>query len=312
MLLKTAFLLITTGASVFFPVLSSIPLDRSYSATIEVRDESSAFTNVAALDPFFRQLAAFESHSRRRPIRLIQYDDSHTRADLFTGSVRKRLRRDFDGESSRLVKTTSYYPSSTDGRAVVYQPLGINGARAKRLSEMSENQGFLEGVSQSGPDLIVIAYGTNEVTDLDWTVDSYSRMLSGIIGRLRSAVPDASILIIGPPDRSVAGAAGWTSARRMPLLMEAQKRAALLAGAAFWSECDAMGGAGSMNEWVARGLGRFDHVHFTADGYDRLAGLFYSDLINAYRNSRMAGPELRRGVDLRVMRGVPISPKKIN
>jgi lysophospholipase L1-like esterase len=312
MMLKTAFLLVTTGASAFFPVLSSIPLDRSFSASISVRDEGSAFTNVAALDPFFRQLAAFESHGRLRPMKIIQYGDSHTKADLFTGAVRKRLQRDFDGEGSRLVKTTSYSPSSNDGRTVVYQPLGINGARAKRLSEMSESPGFLQGVSQSRPDLIVIAYGTNEVTDLDWTVDSYSRMLSGIIARLRSAAPEASILIIGPPDRSVAGAGGWISARRMPLLMEAEKRAAFFAGAAFWSECDAMGGSGSMNTWVARGLGRFDHVHFTANGYDRLAGLFYSDLITAYRSARVGTPASRKGLDVRVMQGIPVTSKKSN
>jgi len=195
---------------------------------------------------------------------------------------------------------------------VVYQPLGVNGARAKRLNEMLESPDFLESVAHSRPDLIVIAYGTNEVTDLDWTVDSYARMLSGIIARLRSAAPDASILIMGPPDRSVAGSGGWTSVRRMPLLLEAQKRAAFLAGAAFWSEYDAMGGSGSMNTWVARGLGRFDHVHCTASGYDKLAGLFYDDLINAYRSGRAGTPASRKGIDLRVMRGVPVPTKKAN
>src|SRR5260370_5833736 len=125
MLLKTAFLLITMGASVFFPVLSSVPLDRPFPASIAVRHESSAFTNPAALNSFFSQLAAFEAHSRLRPIRIIQYGDSHTKADLFTGAVRKRLQRDFDGEPSGLVKTTSYDPSSNDGRMVVYQPLGV-------------------------------------------------------------------------------------------------------------------------------------------------------------------------------------------
>jgi lysophospholipase L1-like esterase len=311
MLLKTAFLLFTTGASVWFPIGSSLPLDSPFSSALVARDESNGFINEAALDSFFRQLAAYESRTRVRPIKIMQYGDSHTKAELFTGAVRKRLRREFDGEASRLVKTTSYDASSNDGR-FVYEPLGVNGARAKRLNEMSESPGFLESVSHSRPDLIVIAYGTNEVTDLDWTVDSYSRMLSGIIARLRSAAPDASILIIGPPDRSVAGGGGWTSVRRMPLLLEAQKRAAFIAGAAFWSEYDAMGGSGSMNTWVARGLGRFDHVHFTASGYDRLAGLFYGELIKAYRSGRTGTPASRKGVDLRVMRGVPVTPKKSN
>jgi lysophospholipase L1-like esterase len=194
----------------------------------------------------------------------------------------------------------------------VYQPIGINGARAKRLRDMSESGSFLRGVSQSKPDLIVIAYGTNEVTDGDWTIDSYSRMLVGIVTRLRSAAPEASFLIIGPPDRSVPGSGGWTSVTRMPLLLEAQRRAAFLAGAAFWNEYDAMGGAGSMNAWVARGLGRFDHVHFTAVGYRKLAELFYDDLMSAYRSDRSRLPEPGKNLDLRVMRGVPITSKKSN
>jgi lysophospholipase L1-like esterase len=308
MLLKTAFLLIATTTSVFFPVTTSVPLDQPFSATIATPGDNSGFTNVAALNSFFTQLAAFEAHNRVRPIRIVQYGDSHTKADLFTGAVRKRLQRDFTGDVSRFVKTTSYNPAA-DAQTIMYQPMGINGARAKRLSEMSESAGFLQSVAQTHPDLIVLAYGTNEVTDLDWTVESYSRMIAGIVSRLRSAAPNASILLIGPPDRSVDGAGGWTSVRRMPSLIEAEKRAALLSGAAFWSEYDAMGGVGSMNNWVARGLGRFDHVHFTASGYDRLAGLFYQDLMSAYRGGRMTAPEATKSLDLRVMRGVPVSSK---
>ena len=94
----------------------------------------------------------------------------------------------------------------------------------------------------------------------------------------------------------------------MPVLLESQRRAALLAGAAFWSEYDAMGGQGSMNSWVARGLGQFDHVHFTAAGYSKLAGLFYSDLMDAYQNRQPGYYAPVRGLELRVMRGVPVSP----
>ncbi len=311
-MLKTVFLLLMTGTSVFWPIFMAVPLDGPVPATILVREDGKGITNGVALDSFFRQLAAIESRSRLRPIRIMQYGDSHTKADLFTGAVRKNLQRDFPGDFPRLVKSTSYGPMSADTKTLVYQPLGINGARAKRLRDMSESADFLRSVSQSRPDLIVIAYGTNEVTDGDWTVDSYSRMLVGIITRLRSAAPEASFLIIGPPDRTVPGSGGWTSAVRMPLLLEAQHRAAILAAAAFWSEYDAMGGAGSMNAWVARGLGRFDHVHFTAVGYGKLAGLFYDDLMNAYRSGRSSASESGNNLDLRVMRGVPLTSKKSN
>jgi lysophospholipase L1-like esterase len=310
MMLKTVFLLITTGASVFWPISPELPLGGSVPAQISTRNESNHITNSSALDSFFRQLAATEAGTRSRTLRIVQYGDSHTKADLFTGAVRKNLLRDFGGDVSRLVRHTAYRPSAS--QPITFQPMGINGARAKRLSDMSQNASFRQSVSENKPDLIILAYGSNEVTDTDWTVDSYSRMLVGIITRLRSAAPEASFLIIGPPDRSVSGSGGWATAPRMRLLLEAQRQAAILAGAAFWSEFDAMGGAGSMSVWVARGLGRFDHVHFTAGGYSQLAGLFYKDLIDAYRDERLASPAKGNSLDLRVMRGVPASSRKPN
>lgn len=314
MMLKTAVLLITTGASALWQIFAAVPLTGYVSApsTISVKETGNRITNAVALDSFFRQLAVAESRKRTQPIRIVQYGDSHTKADLFTGAVRAKLLHDFGVDMPQLVRRTAYRPASADGQPIVYRPLGINGARAKRLRDMSESESFLQGVSQTRPDLIVIAYGTNEVTDGDWTVASYSRMLVGIITRLRAAAPDASFLIIGPPDRSVPGTGGWTSAAQMPLLIEAQRRAAILAGAAFWSEYDAMGGAGSMNAWVTRGLGRPDHVHFTATGYSRLAGLFYAELMNDYRGKRPGAPDLRGNFDLRVMRGVPVTVIKPN
>ena len=303
--LKTALLI---GIAAALPALVVRGVDQPRAEPRAAYEDSGPIINRAALNSFFSQLAAIESHSRQRPIRIMQYGDSHTKADLFTGAVRRDFLRDFSGDTPRLIERTAYR-AGTNSQQAVYQPLGINGARAKKLRVMVEAPGFLQSLAENRPDLIVLAYGTNEVTDEDWTVSSYSRMLVGIISSLHAAAPNASILIIGPPDRSVAGAGGWRSVTRMPLLMEAQRRAAFEGGAAFWSAFDAMGGAGSMNEWVARGLGRFDHVHFSAGGYSRLAGLFYRDLMNAYRKTEPAVSTPLNSIDLRVMRGVPISPK---
>jgi lysophospholipase L1-like esterase len=72
----------------------------------------------------------------------------------------------------------------------------------------------------------------------------------------------------------------------MPLLVAAQRRAALESGAAFWSAYDAMGGAGAMEAWVQSNLGYRDRVHLTKDGYQRLGTMFYEDLTAAYRQSQ--------------------------
>jgi len=135
---------------------------------------------------------------------------------------------------------------------------------------------------QRKPDLIVLAFGTNEAADADWTFAEYRQLLAGILRRLHATAPRASILIYGPPDRADLPLA----AKRMPGVIEAERRAAFEGNAAFWSSYDAMGGPGSMKAWVARGLGQADRVHFTSAGYVRLADLFYQDLMRASAVSR--------------------------
>jgi len=173
---------------------------------------------------------------------------------------------------------------------VVYDVLGVNGARASRI--LSWNQPALAAVlADRKPDLIVLEYGTNEVADSGWTVASYQRFLAGLVRRLQSMAPQASVLLLGPPDRSDLPVA----VNKMPLMIAAQRRASFAAGAAFWSSYDAMGGGGTMNAWAAQGLGQSDHVHLTRAGYNRIGDLFYQDLMFAYRNSTL---DRRRGSSL--------------
>jgi lysophospholipase L1-like esterase len=61
-------------------------------------------------------------------------------------------------------------------------------------------------------------------------------------------------------------------------LIEAQRKAADLAGAAFWDARHAMGGEGSIIRWAKRGLAQPDHVHLTGAGYLALADKFYEEI----------------------------------
>jgi len=175
---------------------------------------------------------------------------------------------------------------------VSYDVLGINGARANRLISWNDTA-FVDNIVQRKPDLIIVAYGTNEVTDPDWTVESYQRMFAAILQRFRRAAPQASIIVYCPPDRGDVALAG----SKMPAMIEAQRRAAFQAGAAFWSSYGAMGGSGSMNVWSSIGLGQGDHVHLTKDGYLRMGTMFYEDIMDAYKKylTRAPRPTPRKG-----------------
>jgi lysophospholipase L1-like esterase len=241
--------------------------------------------NAGALRSFYSALADIREGRRTEPIRIAHYGDSHTAANILTAEVRRNFERDFGSGVDAQARSS-----------VIYDVLGINGARAVRLMSWNDSS-FAASVSRRKPDLIILAYGTNEVTDNNWSVESYQRLFVSIMRRFRRAAPQASILIFGPPDRAVRVSGGWQSVAKMTALLEAQRRASIEMGAAFWSAYAAMGGAGSMNTWVARGMGQPDHVHLTARGYIKLGDMFYDDFLSAYE--AYDRPDNRQQNDLR-------------
>ncbi|PYS73062.1 MAG: hypothetical protein DMF69_05890 [Acidobacteria bacterium] len=162
---------------------------------------------------------------------------------------------------------------------VAYDVFGINGARASRILDWNQ-AALAAAIKARDPDLIILAYGTNEVADSDWTPDSYELLLKQILRQLHAAAPHASILLFAPPDRADLPLTG-----RLKSMVSAQRRAAFANNAAFWSAFDAMGGSGSMNNWLRRGLAQPDRVHLTGSGYAKLAEIFYEDLKRTRPNS---------------------------
>jgi lysophospholipase L1-like esterase len=169
---------------------------------------------------------------------------------------------------------------------VVYDALGINGARASRPLRWDWKL-LASNLERRDPDLIIVAYGSNEVGDADLDLEEYQKHFSTLLERFRRAAPRASILVIAPPDRAVRVGRRWQIINRMPALVEAQRRAAFKAGAAFYDLFAAMGGAGSIERWAtqAPALAQADRVHLTATGYRMVAGWIFSSLVTGFLQS---------------------------
>jgi lysophospholipase L1-like esterase len=165
---------------------------------------------------------------------------------------------------------------------VTYETLGINGAQASIVLGWNEET-LRSNIERRNPGLIVLAYGTNEAGRKDWTLDTYREMYSQLIGRLRAAAPTATILVIGPPDRTQRiKNKGWVTMDGIDMIVQAQREAAIANGCAFWDERAKMGGKGSMLKWVTAGMAQADHVHFTAPGYHMLGDAVFRDLMSQY------------------------------
>jgi len=167
---------------------------------------------------------------------------------------------------------------------VVFDALGINGARVTTCLQWNEPH-WVEQLRHRSPSLVVLSYGTNESTNESMSVDTYEGQLVDVLGRIARAVPSASCLLLGPPDRAVPdGTGGWITSSKLLEIIASQKRVAQAAGCAFYDQFQAMGGAGTMATWSTEDPPRAqrDRVHLTRDGYTQLGGLFASDVMRAY------------------------------
>ncbi len=169
-----------------------------------------------------------------------------------------------------------------EDRGVTYEALGINGAQASIVFRWDADL-LASQLARRNPALIVLAYGTNEAGNPEWTQETYREMFAALLAKFRAAAPAASILVIGPPDRYSRVRGRWAPYARVDRIIAAQREAAWASGCAFWDLREKMGGAGAMRSWVYAGLAQGDHVHFTSAGYRRIGAALFEDLMYNYR-----------------------------
>ena len=167
-----------------------------------------------------------------------------------------------------------------DQPGVVVDTLGINGSRA-RYQLLWDEQVYQEHLRRRKPDLVVLAYGTNESGD-ESPLEDYERDLRAVLQRMRDSVPEASCLLIGPSDRPMqVEERVFEDRARTARLIEVQHRLALEQGCGFFDLVAFQGGALSMVHWAANdpAYAAQDHIHYTRVGYQRLGEVLLSALL---------------------------------
>jgi lysophospholipase L1-like esterase len=167
---------------------------------------------------------------------------------------------------------------------VVLDTLGIPGSRAAYQLQWNDPL-YREHLARRSPDLVALAYGTNEAGDDDVPIESYSASLRAVLVRIREVVPKAACLLIGPSDRPLKLDDGTFAVRpRVAAINEAQRSLAQAYGCAFFDTLAFMGGPLSMTRWVAAvpALGAPDYVHFTRRGYELMAEALLAALLSGY------------------------------
>jgi hypothetical protein len=136
------------------------------------------------------------------------------------------------------------------------------------------------------PSLIVLQYGLNIAQPNRTNYEGYRIQMEKVIRHFQRNCPQASILVIGVADKGGKVDGELTTETCIPYILDAQRRAALNCGVAFFSLYDAMGGEGSMVRWVKEekpALANLDFTHVNGLGAAKIAGFIHRFLTEGYQ-----------------------------
>jgi lysophospholipase L1-like esterase len=205
------------------------------------------------------------------------------------------------GEHSFRLETEKSAPVTLFGwvatqPGVTWESIGINGAEAPLILKWDQVL-FSRYLKDNSPALIVLAYGTNEAASSAWDEQSYEQTFANLIDTIHSYVPESSILVVGPPDRSLGSRRrAYHPFTGTDHIIAAQKAVCSTHSCAYWDQRERMGGLGSMQEWFYAGWAQPDHTHFTGDGYRALADTLMADLMTGYQNYKERNPNTGNAV----------------
>ena len=215
-----------------------------------------------------------------------------------------------DGPVSVLSVSTG-----TNSPGILYSNLGLPGATAATPASWTPDFAA-EDLRKLNPDLIVLEYGTREGFNDKLDMAQYETQFRLVIDQLKAWAPQASILIVGPPDAArlpaFASSAGaqvcralnaqeaaiyprmldgaderlgrWHSPPKLDAVRSVLRRAAAASGAYYWDWAKYMGGPCSIHAWAtfAQPLAAPDHITLSEAGDDRSARALFAELAGGY------------------------------
>ena len=195
-----------------------------------------------------------------------------------------------------------------EGDGVSYLSIGFPGATVQLLQRLDSGN-LADDIRRLAPDIVVLAFGTNEGFNDNLDVNGYISQYEQIVRRLQAIRPGMKIVMVGPADAArpsgqchaagvgqhCVGAAvvqtatiesprqlqASRSRRSSTPVREAQRKLAAKLGAAFWDWSTVQGGLCGAQVWAAANppLMAHDFVHMTLEGYKKSADQFADFLI---------------------------------
>jgi lysophospholipase L1-like esterase len=194
-----------------------------------------------------------------------------------------------------------------EGEGVSFMSIGYPGATVQLLQKLDSGN-VAEDFRRLQPDIVVLAFGTNEGFNDNLDVNAYIQQYEQIVRRLQALRPGLRIVMVGPADAARpsgqghcegvgqhCGASGGVQNAslessgnckfpvppKLNAVREAQRKLAAKIGAAFWDWSSVQPGPCGAQVWAAANppLMARDYVHMTLAGYKESADRFADFLI---------------------------------
>jgi lysophospholipase L1-like esterase len=191
---------------------------------------------------------------------------------------------------------------------VSYNNIGYPGATIDLVNKFDEKL-MTDGLRRLDPQIVVLVFGTNEASKPNLDAARYERNYEKAIARIKTALPNAQIVLVGPPDgaerpphclgKGPADAAchpappsdgalwtepadcDWHTIAHLDLVRDVERKIAERHGFVYWNWATINPNQCAAHQLVAASppLMTPDHVHFTPAGYVKGADLFLDVLI---------------------------------
>ena len=173
-----------------------------------------------------------------------------------------------------------FYGLTLDGdQGISLDNVAMRGASGTVFTKLDRGN-FKAMLTELDPRILIFQYGGNSVPYLTSpnAIDNYADYVLANLNWVRKMRPEASVIFIGPSDMSTLENGEYISYKHLPYLNDRLREVCVNNGVAYWSMFDAMGGANSMQHWVAQELAKSDYTHFSTSGTKVISELFFTAL----------------------------------
>lgn len=243
---------------------------------------------VESRENYFNEITILYSDTKNSSSVIVESEEGRVELNLpSNGKDLEELKHNFNSEIAEVKLTFKncegafvYGVNLENGSGVYVDNFAMRGNSGISLKAL--DKGILKDISTDmNYRLFILNFGINAVESGKTDHTFYKKMMSRIIESYRRKFPDASFVVISAGDRAIKKGSRLVSDEFVPILVQAQKELAEDAGVAFWNLYEAMGGEGSMVEWVEKGFANKDYIHLNDNGGRIVAELFLEALFGS-------------------------------